>query len=90
MPRDVDLEPLEQGDQRTVEMEAVATPSPDHAVHARERLDPRRRPAVDVDVLVRDPRDVRPPKSGERCGVDLPGGRVDAEMLEVRRSGAIR
>ncbi len=90
MARDVDLEPLEQGDERTVEMEAVATAAPDHALDARERLDPRRRAAVDVDVLVRDPRDVRPRESGERCGVDLARRGVDAEMLEVRRSGAIR
>ena len=76
--------------ERAVEVEAVATASADHALDARERLDPRRRTAVDVDVLVRDPRDVRPRESGERRGVDLAARGIDAEMLEVRRRGAIR
>ena len=63
MAGDVDLEPLEQGDESAVEVEAVATAAADHALDTRERLDSRRRAAVDVDVLVRDPGDVRPRES---------------------------
>jgi hypothetical protein len=71
-------------------MEAVATPAHDHALDTRERLDSRRLAAVDVDVLVRDSGNVRPRESAECRGVDRAASGIDAEMLEVRRRGAIR
>ena len=90
MSRDVDLEPLEQGDQSTVEVEAVAAAAGDDPVDARERLDSRGLTAVDVDVLVGDPGDMSSRDRRERRGVHLASRGVDAEMLEVRRRGAIR
>ena len=87
---DVDLEPLEQRPEGAVEVKAIAAAPADHAVDGRERLDPRRLAAIDVDVLVRDPRHVRAREGSERRGVDLALCRIDPEELEVRRSGAIR
>src|SRR5262249_13947678 len=89
MARDVDAEPIEQRGEASVQVVAVPATAGEDPADAGERIDPGRLAAHDVDVLVRNRREVRALQLRQLGCIHVAGPGVDAKLVRVRGGGSV-